>query len=134
MKKRPFILIEILIACAILGTSAVFLMSKSVMFYRAEMASFAKIEKQRLADLAFAEVKVLLLRNEITWKKLPAPTEIKKYRLSPVEILSKPTERRVLFKCRKEKTGLRGEVYRLLEIEIQLEKEKYVYKTIIRKL
>lgn len=145
MKKRPSILLEILLACALLTTAAVPLIRKPIQLYQTQMGALKEVEKQRLADLAFAEVKENLLKQKISWKKLPSKAVKQKlYPLAPVKINipycgQQLIKRRAILKLRREKVNMKGEIVRLLEIEIQFEPEKrpsssrYVYQAIVKK-
>jgi hypothetical protein len=147
MKKRPSLLLEILLACALLAAAAGPLMRKPIELYQRQMKALKEVEKQRLADLSFAEVKVNLLTHQIPWKKLPSK-EVKQklYPLAPVKMnipycSAQSIERRAILKLRREKIGMRGEIIRLLEIEIQFEPQKndpsptkYVYQALVSKM
>jgi hypothetical protein len=147
MKKRPSLLLEILLACALLAAAAGPLMRKPIELYRTQMRALKEVEKQRLADLAFAEVKVDLLTHQIPWKKLPSKDMKQKiYPLAPVKMnipycSTESIERKAILKLRREKIGMRGEIVRLLEIEIQFEPQKnepsptkYIYKALVKKM
>lgn len=124
MKKRAFILLEILIACTLLALCIAPLMQKPIQLYRSQISALENIEKQRLADLAFVEIKEMLLRNQIPWKKLPTSKE--KTIEFPLSLAyfqiphcsPKPIERRAFFTYRREKLGFKGETYLLLDVEI----------------
>lgn len=151
MKKRPSLLLEILLACALLTAAAGPLMRKPIQLYQQQMNALKEVEKQRLADLAFAEIKVALATHRIPWKKLPSKTAKQiVYRLPPANMNipyceAKPIQRRVLLKLRQEKINIRGEIVRLLDIEVQLEpfplspKEnaastQYIYPVLVKKI
>ena len=148
MKKRTFILLELLIACTLLALCAAPLMRKPIELYQMQVRTLEEVEKQRLADRAFAETKVHLLTNKIAWDKLPSKTAKVKTRSLPPAIMQIPhaapkeIKRRAVIRCKGEKTGLKGEVIRMLQIEIQFEPfeenpkappaPKYLYRTIAR--
>jgi hypothetical protein len=146
MKKRTFILLELLIACTLLTLCAVPLMRKPIELYQTQIKILEEFEKQRLADAAFAEIKIHLLTNQIAWEKLPSKTaKVKTRTLAPVSMQipyckPKSIKRRALMRCKGEKTGLQGQIIRMLEIEIQFEpfddqlkksaSSKYLYRAI----
>ena len=142
MKKRPSILLEILLAIALLSAAIGPLMRKPIELYRSQMKALKEVEQQRLADLAFAEIKVSLCNTQIPWKKLPSKeTKQTIHPLSPVFMnipYSDPQSvgRKAIFKLRREKTEATGDLVRLLEIEIQFDSSpsKYVYQTIVKKM
>lgn len=146
MKKRPSLLLEILMACTLLTLCVSPLIRKPVELYLTQMKALQDVEKERLADLSFAELKWELLQNEIPWKDLPAKKSQAKIFPLPDAVLqipysaNKPIKRRAIFKCRKEKLSSKGEIVRLLELEIQFEpfeeKKKnraYVYQVVLKK-
>ena len=141
MKKRPFILLEILIACALLGLCAIPLMSKPIHLYKGELEGLRKMEKERLADLAFIEVKEALLRNEIPWNSLPAKRKkTSKISLSPATLEipgygPQLIEREVEFTFLGKRTGNQGESCFLLDVGIFFEysaKTPYNYRLIAK--
>ena len=149
MKKRPFVLLEILLACTLLTLCAAPLMTRPIELYRTAMNALREVEKQRLADLSFAEVKVDLLNNRIPWKKLPTKkSKAKVFSLPPAQLQipycePESIQRKVVLRCTGEKSGLKGEIIRMIEIEILFEPflhdpkkphpPKYTYKTIVSK-
>ncbi len=150
MKKRASLLLEILLACALLTAAAGPLMRKPIELYQTQMKALKEIEKQRLADLTFAEVKLALLTHKIPWKKLPSKAAKQiAYPLPPAEMNipyceTQSIERRVILKLRREKVSVKSEIVRLFDIEVQFapfpsSKEKpppiqYIYSAVVKKL
>jgi hypothetical protein len=145
MKKRPFVLLEILIAFTLLTLCIVPLMRKPVELYRTQMTALQEVERQRLADLAFADVKVLLLNNGIRWEELPKKKDPKKeFPLSPATIQipycePRSQDRVFTLKCEGEKIGMKGETIRMYVVEIKFPPSKkkaprYIYRTLVTKL
>ncbi len=124
MRKRSFILLEILIACSLLALCAAPLMSRPVFLYRSQMKALQNLELERLADLSFAEVKEMLLKNQIPWKKLPTEKKPKaEYPLPAIDLQiphcePSPMERKAIFTLQKEKLGIKGDLFLLLDVEI----------------
>ncbi len=150
MKKRPSLLLEILLSCALLTAAVGPLIRKPIALYQMQMKVLKEVEKQRLADLTFAEVKMALLRHQIPWKKLPSKEKKQiVYPMPPATLnipycQAQPIQRRVIFKLRREKVGIQGDIVRLLDIEVQFEpfpapkEEKpgvqYIYPAIVKKM
>lgn len=148
-KKRYSLLLEILLACTLLTLCAAPLIRKPMELYKRELQVLKDVEKERLADLSFTEVKLQLLKHEIPWKQLPTK-ETKKsvLPLSPA-LLQIPCheaalmERRAIFRHMKEKLSTTGDIVRLLEIEIEFEPfhkphtkrttPRYRYQVIVKK-
>lgn len=95
--------------------------------YLKEMKLLEETEGERLADWTFSEIKETLLKNEIPWKELPSDEESAiTYRLEPAAIQipgrsQKKINRTFTLKCRKEKEGLQGEIYRIFDVNIYFE-------------
>lgn len=152
-KKQPFLLLEILIAILLASLCVIPLIQSPIQSYRAEMRLLEEMEGERLAEWSFSEVKDKLLKNEIPWEKLPSLTEkTAPIGLPPITLQipgSKPKkiERSFVLRCGKkgEKEGLKGEVYRLMHVDISFEpkltqrkskkdKGDYSYRLMVRKL
>lgn len=119
-------------------------MGKPVELYRNQMNALLEVEKQRLADLSFAEIKVLLLNNQIPWDKLPSKKDKKiEYPLPPAIVQiphSEPRtiERSFVILCKGEKISKSNDTIRLFYIEVKFlpYKEKgikYRYRAIAKK-
>ncbi len=125
-KKQPFLLFEVLIAILLVSICLVPLIERPIRSYISEWKLIKEIEGERLANIAFSEIKEKLLKNEIPWAKIPGPGQMTKpFLLPPVTLTlghNKPIsiERSFVLKCKKkgEKTNQENECYRLLNIEI----------------
>ncbi len=150
-KKKPFLLLEILIAILLVSICLVPLIHSPLQSYRAEKRLLEEMEGERLADWSFSEIKEKLLRNEIPWEKLPkAGGQTGPFPLppAPIEIPGsqpKKIERTYFLSCAKrgEKEGLQGEILRILKVDIAFEprlsqrkkrKSDYSYRLIVRKI
>lgn len=126
MKKKPFLLLEVLIAFLLVALCAVPLVRQPLKLYRAEMESLEQLEKERLADWTFSEIKELLYKNEIPWEKVPAKgKETAPFPLPPSQIdipgcSPKRMERSFTLSCKGEKEGADGALYRLLWVKVVL--------------
>lgn len=91
------------------------------------MRLLEEIEGERLAEWSFSEIKEKLLNNEIPWEKLPLKGE--KTTSIPLPSMTieipgakpKKIERSFSLHCHKkgEKEGLKGEIYRMLDVKIE---------------
>lgn len=146
MKKQTFLLLEVLIALSLVLLCIVPLILKPLDLFRSENNLLWEMEKERLADWTFSEIKEKLLKNEIPWNQLP--TEKKKeisYTL-PDQTISLPgrkqknLKRQYTLTLKREKEGPNGEVYRLFDVKITLippiskDEKIYKYKVMARKL
>jgi arsenate reductase-like glutaredoxin family protein len=140
MKKRNFLLLEVLIAFSLITICAIPLIKQPLKFYREEIAKLEQIEKERIADWTFTEIKEILLKNEIPWKKLPDKGETTSpFHLPPSQIqifgkTPKMIKRSFVLTGRGEKQGLNSEVYRQLGVYVFLNDEKYTYRIPVQKL
>ncbi|MDP1608748.1 MAG: hypothetical protein Q8L98_05495 [Chlamydiales bacterium] len=148
-KKRPSLLLEVLLACSLLAMCLGPLIKKPTQLYQTQIKALRELEGQRLADLAFAEIKIKLLNHQIAWDKLPSkkiPQKIYPVTEGCLQIPHRQEEkiaRRAVLKFKREKISTKGELVRLLEVEIQFapfEKKTnkslptYSYRAIVRKM
>ncbi len=145
MKKRSFLLFEVLIAFLLVALCAVPLVSQPLKLFRSEIKFFEQLERERLADWTFSEIKEMLLKNEIPWEKIPAkntktaPFALPSAQISIPGLSPKQVERTFTLRCKGEKEGLQDEIYRLLYIEITFspplsKKSTYTFRTTVQKL
>ncbi len=151
MKKKPFLLLEILIAFLLVAVCAVPLVTQPLKLYRAEMKFLEQMERERLANWTFSELKEKLLKNEIPWGKIPQkgmkgqPIPLPPAFIQIPGCAPKKVERTFTLMCKGEKKGLKEEIYRLLYVRIDFsprlfpkKKEKksadYGFRVIVQKL
>jgi len=145
MKKRSFLLFEILIAFLLVALCAVPLVSQPLKMFRSEIKFFEQLERERLADWTFSEIKEILLKNEIPWEKIPAkggktPSFSLPSAATSIPGMSpKQVNRTFTLHCKGEKEGLHDEIYRLLYVEITFspplsKKNSYTFRTTVQKL
>ncbi len=138
-RRRSFILLEVMIAFAIVSLCAVPLMRQPILYYRAEIASLKQSELQRLADLAFAEVKESLFQQSVPWHKLPSKTTpgliipladaTLRLQLGPDETIA----RSCILKCQGEKRGKQGAIVRIYRAQIKLNrKDSFWYYLVLQ--
>ena len=137
MKKRPFILLEILLALTLVILCAIPLIVKPIRTYRFEMQALEEVEGERLADWTFSEIKEQMHKNKILWEKIPAYNETTgPFSLDPGSIQvpgreAKKIERSFTLFGKGEKQGVAGQTYRMVYVKIEfhpiLSKKKKIY-------
>ncbi len=68
--KKPYLLLELLIALALVTLLAFPLINQPFRLLHKEIASLERTELERLSELYFAKIKERLYRNEIPWEVL----------------------------------------------------------------
>jgi hypothetical protein len=146
MKKKSFILFEVLIAFVIVLLCAVPLVKQPLKLYRSELIFLEQMERERLADWTFTEIKEKLLKNEIPWEKIPPKGSESTSIPLPSAFIRIPgsnpkeIERTFRLKCKGEKKGTQEELYRSLLIEIDFsprlssKQKSYPFRLIVRRL
>jgi len=69
-RKKSFLLAEILLTLFLIAVCALPLVKGPIIIFRKELQSIEQIERQRLANLAFFNIKKKLYKKEIPWKEL----------------------------------------------------------------
>ncbi len=140
MKKRTFLLLEVLIAFTLATICVIPLVKQPIAFYKNEMKNLELMELERLADWSFTEVKEELLKNRIAWDEIPKKKalsrkfSLKDMRLQIPTCKDKRVERSFVLKGRGEKKGPHDEIYRIIGIHIFLNHHEYQYRTLVQKL
>jgi hypothetical protein len=125
--KKPFLLLEILIALMLVILCALPLIIQPFRLHQTEMKLFEEIEGERLADYTFSEIKETLLKNKIAWKDLPSSKNPSiSYPLTPITFQipghsPKSVKRFFTLHYQKEKEGLQKEIYRIFNVDILFE-------------
>jgi len=143
--KRPFLLLEVLISILIVSLCLIPFIHGPISTYRDEMKLLEEMERERLAEYSFIEVKEKLLSREIPWEKIPGKGETSfVFHLTPKfleipETKRKKIERSFTLRCTGEKEGEKGEVYKMLKVDLlfspPLKKEKkHTCKFMVQKL
>ncbi len=142
--KRSFLLIEIIIAFALITLLIVPLIRNPIYFFRSQIQSLEKLENERIADLTFLDVKLKiykdpnkLIKNLATTKDTADINYLKSYKLNT--FCNKKVERSYkIYSKNKEKTTKENEKYKLLTIIIflkpidQTKKYEYEYKMLYK--
>lgn len=140
MKKRQFILLEVVIGLALTLACIAPFITHSVSLYRGEIARLESIEKERLADWTFTEIKEMLLKNEIPWERIPLFNKTSDpFPLPPVTLQipggkSRVIERSFKIYTKGKKPGQQQQEFRHLYIYIFLNKEKYDFRLPVQKI
>jgi|GEM_PF-2272727 len=140
MAKRNFLLMEVLIAIAVVAVFAAPLMRWPIKHYQAQISRLEDFEYQRIADWTFSEIKEMLLKEGIKWEKLPAKGKHLSQPLSDAKLLiphltSRSIQRSYNLVCKGEKQGIHGEIFRLYRVEVFVgAKNSYRYRLLVQKL
>lgn len=140
MKKRPFLLIEVLIAFLLVTICSVPLVKQPLKLYKDEMEYLEKMERERLADWSFTEIKEILIRNDIPWEKLPikgaetAPIPLSPMTLELPGCRKKLIERSFVLKGRGQRMKDASAEYRQLGVYIFLDQYKYEFRIPVEKM
>jgi hypothetical protein len=116
-------MLELLIALFLVGTYALPLAQLPMKAIREQMKSCYRMQIQRLADLAFAEVKEKLYRQEISWKEISRPATDKATILDDtIEVSLEPLGTRRFYRegtlHSVGKKGKEGEEWRLITFRV----------------
>lgn len=137
-KKLPFLLLEVLIGISLLIVFAPLLMRLPIHHYKSQIRHFEELEKQRISDWTYSEIKETLLKGAIAWKMLPERSkDSKNFPLSNTSLYlpglkSKTLKRSFALKCKSEKEGKQGEIFRLYELVIYVGDSPFKYMLVIQ--
>ncbi len=140
MKKRTFLLLEILLAFTLVIACAVPLVKQPLKLYKREMAHLIEVEQERLADWTFTEIKEMFLKNEIPWGKIPKHLEnTGPFPLPPVQIeipgcKSKRVERSFRLYGKGETEGSKNALFRQVYVYVILNGTEYEFRLPMQKL
>lgn len=140
MKKRTFVLLEILIAFFLISLCAIPLVTGPLKLYKMQTKQLINMEKERLADWTFSEIKEQFLKNEIPWSKIPPKGEMSpSISLSPAKILIPNSEPREVTRRFVLKTTGEGEttkhLVRQLRVFIYLDEKMYeFYQPVLKRV
>jgi hypothetical protein len=137
--KRSFLLLEVLLAIAVVALFAAPLMRWPIKHYQSQINRLEEFEYQRIADWTFS-IKELLLKEGIAWSKLPTKGHTLTRPLSDVkrfipQLPDRSVRRSFSLKCNGEKKGTHGEIFRIYYIEITMDSNKsYQYRILVQRL
>ncbi len=135
MKKRSFVLLEILIALSLVILCIVPLVKQPLQLYKNQMHHLEKMELERLANWTFVEIKEALYQNAIAWDDLPAKnitTEPFPLPAATIELPGckpKTVKRSFFLKGRGEGPGSGNSQIRQLGVYITLNENRYEFRT-----
>jgi 3'-phosphoadenosine 5'-phosphosulfate sulfotransferase (PAPS reductase)/FAD synthetase len=138
--KRSFLLLEVLLAITVVAVFAAPLMRWPIKHYQSQIDRLEEFEYQRIADWTFSEIKELLLKEGIAWSKLPTKGGTLARPLSDVkrhipQFPDRTVRRSFILKCRGEKKGPHGEIFRIYQVEITMDSKKsYQYRILVQRL
>ena len=142
-RRRPIVLLEVLLALALVILLVLPWVGTPAKLYRLEMEQLERLERQRTADWIVSEIKEALYNKEIPWENLPkekSPTTLPKKEVTiRVGGRSRTLECTCKLRCVGERITKQSTLHRLIEIQLtfspKLKKDsKYSYLTIVRKL
>jgi hypothetical protein len=140
MKKKPFLLIEVLIALSLVTLCIGPLVRQPLKMYQIEVGKLESLEKERIADWAFTEVKERLLKNEIPWEKLPHKYQFSDSFPLPEKTLDLPGRPLKKMKCSfylegtGEKTGKNRADCRQFKVMVSLDNSTYEFRLPVKKI
>lgn len=119
-KKRPYLLLELLIAFALLTACLLPLTQNPLTMVGKEREMLQELELTREADLLFADVKQRLYTNKISYENLTRSEEtLKLFKLELGKNYTKEFNREIRFRASaKPKKGKAGEDIRLVKVHI----------------
>ena len=137
IKKKPFLLLEVLIAFSLATLCLVPLVRHPIRMYKKEICNLELVEKERLANLVFCEIKEKLLKKEFSWDQIPEKgVESPFFHLSSVSLQlpgwEKKIECKYQFIGKGEKQGHNGEIFRKTNVKIVLDKQIYLYTLFVQ--
>ena len=133
MRKKNFLLIEILIAFALVSLCMVPLVSGPLKLHKLQTVQLIKMEKERLAEWTFCEIKEMFLKNEIPWSTIPPRGEksmIMSISDGKVEIPGlepRKITRKFFLTKRGEKEGS-SQIVRSVGVYVLLDKDQYEFR------
>ncbi len=139
-KKADFLLVEILIAIAIIGLLCIPLIRNPIYLFRSQLTALEKIECERIANLSFLEIKLMFHNNDIphnlsTDRDHPTIIQLKPEYIDLMGPSKKEIKRSIRIWYIFDKTTQTGDYYRLINIKIDLKpqefkksKKSYTYK------
>lgn len=140
MKKRTFLLLEVLLAFSLVTLCIIPLVRQPLKLYKSEVECLEKLEMERLAEWTFSEIKEILLRNEIPWEKIPAKsTTSEPFPLSDAKVEIPGCKTRIIKRSftltgRGEKRGSEKTLYRQLGVYLLLNDHNYAFRLPVQKI
>src|SRR3990167_10499328 len=136
-KKRPIALLEVLIAMSLVMSFLTYFAKKPYHQYRRKHKEIVRSEYGLIAAWTFSEVREKFLKNEIRWSQIPPLTQttndfkLPSYTLDIPFLRSTEIPRKYSIRTLNEKHDEEGNIYRLVEIKIDIDKNIFSYRTIL---
>ncbi|HSX04499.1 MAG TPA: hypothetical protein VLG76_07200 [Rhabdochlamydiaceae bacterium] len=142
LKKHPFILLELLIAIALVSFTTLPFVHYPFIYLNDEVDSLVRMELERAAEVALIETKADLYQNLIPWEVLTrngstsVPDIEKKIHISLPHNIEKTYIQRVYFSLSKQKKGQGEEELFLIHVKTTFDppKKKRAVLTINREI
>lgn len=133
---------EVLIALSLVTLCIIPLVSQPLRIIKAELQKLQLMEKERLADLAFCEVKEMFLKGEIPWEMVPdlyettGPFFLSNAKIDCFGAKERAVRRKFVMYGQGRKPGAGGEEYRQIYVKISFDQDKgfYEFRLPVRKL
>lgn len=138
--KKPFLLVEVLIAFSLVALCIVPLVRSPLQMLKNERSKLEEAEKQRLADWAFSEAKEMLLKHEIPSNQIPkmgettGPFPLPDQKIKLPGVKEKPISCHFTLYGKGKREGPQGQDYRMIYLTIVLDTKKYLYRVPLQKL
>lgn len=123
-KKRPALLLELLIAMSLLAIGLVGLIKNPAFLHRAQARAFEKAECERLAAWTFTELRETL--TQTSWTKIPPLKESSKR-------IDLGDKRSYVLTTLEEKQLPGGPTHRLVAVHIRVRGNDFTYRVIVEK-
>lgn len=138
MRKRPTVLLEILIALTLIILVLVPLIRQPIQLHIAEKERIKRIEANRITAWTYTEIREKFLKGEFRWEQIPAlKIESKIYELPSVPLLVPPVAnetitRKFTLETIEEKEH-EGKISRLVAVHLKIGSLKSTYRLILEK-
>ena len=136
-RRRPYLLLELLISISLLALCAIPLLSAYPRQIGSNISSIRHVQKERLARLLFTEVVEMLERQKIPWSQVPPLKEVgKKVSLGERQLsLPKGEPLRVKtsysFATLREKAETGGKIHRLVAVRVLVDDAEFRFRVIL---
>lgn len=140
MKKRPFLLIEVLIAMTVIALCITPLISFGIRDYSNQKKALENLELERLANWTWSEIVIDFLKSKISWKDLPDLHKksdlfsLSDITLSIPGMKDKTIKRSFKMYAKGQKTGEEdGKEYKLLYVTLFLNDRPFEFRIPVQK-
>ncbi len=137
-RKRPTLLLEILIALTLIMLAMVPLVRQPIDLYRAKKKQLEQMEAIRICACTYSEIREKFLKGEFRWEEIPSfKTTSRNYELSSISLALPPLldtelKRKFTLETIKEKEH-EGKISRLVSVHITIGTKVSTYRLIVEK-